>query len=348
MLAYVVCSDSEKPTGLQTVAVPTAGPKEALVRVLRAGVCNTDLEICKGYMGFQGVLGHEFVGVVEALGAECADDGADTVRDLIGKRVVGDINVACRDFEGCATCARRDATARNHCPTRTVLGILNKDGTYAEYLTLPTANLHVVPDAMTSATALFVEPLAAACRVVEQGLVAHGDRVAIIGDGKLGLLVAEVMGRQRLAARPVLFYRHAWKAKFVEDVVDTHLSPPGQRFFRSFDVVVDATGSPSGLEAARTLVVPTGTIVLKSTCAAGAGFNAAPFVIDELRIVGSRCGPFDAALALLSEDGTANSVPRLDVEKYVTNTFPLKQADEALAAAQAKDTMKVQIICAEE
>ena len=181
-------------------------------------------------------------------------------------------------------------------------------------------------------------------------MVAEGSRVAIIGDGKLGLLVAEVMGRQRLAARPVLFYRHAWKAKLVDNVVDTHLSPPEQRFVRSFDVVVDATGSPSGLEAARSLVVPTGTIVLKSTCAAGAGFNAAPFVIDELRIVGSRCGPFDAALALLSDDGTTGAVPvpRLDVEKYVTNTFPLKQADEALAAAKAKDTMKVQIICTEE
>lgn len=341
MLAYVVESTtSEKPTGLQTIDVPTAGPGEARIRVLRAGVCNTDMEILEGYMGFVGVLGHEFVGVVEALGSEEGEE-------LLGKRVVGDINLACRDFEGCSTCARRDATARNHCPTRTVLGILNKDGTYAEHLTLPVANLHVVPDAVSSAAALFVEPLAAACRVVEQGLVAADSRVAVIGDGKLGLLVAEVLGRQGLAQRPTLFYRHEWKAKLVEDVMETQPSPPDERFARSFDVVVDATGSPSGLEAARTLVVPCGTIVLKSTCAAGAGFNAAPFVIDELRIVGSRCGPFDMAIALLSDDA-AGSTPRLDVEKYITNTFPLKQADDALAAARAKSSMKVQIICSAE
>jgi threonine dehydrogenase-like Zn-dependent dehydrogenase len=157
---------------------PTPKQDEALIRVLRAGVCNTDLEIMKGYMGFTGVLGHEFVGVV----VESSSD-----ESLIGKRVCGDINLACAD---CNVCSLHTDRSRNHCPNRTVLGIMNKDGTMAEFLTLPVRNLHVVPDSVTDEEAVFTEPLAAACRVVEQGLVQQNDKVAVLGDGKLGLMVS--------------------------------------------------------------------------------------------------------------------------------------------------------------
>mmetsp|Transcript_21704 Transcript_21704/g.67977 ORF Transcript_21704/g.67977 Transcript_21704/m.67977 type:complete len:348 (-) Transcript_21704:6-1049(-) len=304
-------------------AVPRPGPGEALVRVLIAGICNTDLEIMKGYMGFAGIVGHEFVGVCEEAPA-----GYEA---LAKKRVVGEINLACRD---CETCAGGGARGRNHCPRRSVLGILGKDGSYAEWLTLPAANLHVVPDGVSTENAAFAEPLAAAFRVVEQGIVGESDRVAVVGDGKLGLLIAEVLGRR--APATALFGRHPDKMALVSAPVEKALAADAlPTRAATFDVVVDATGSPSGLDLSRQLCRPLGTLVLKSTCAAGADFNTAPFVIDELRILGSRCGPFKPALDLLAAG--------LDLTPLISATFTLDRAAEAVARASQKGTMKVHI-----
>ena len=295
---------------------PEAG--EALIRVLRAGICNTDIEITRGYMGFQGVLGHEFVG-----GVEYAED-----RSLIGKRVAGEINLSCGR---CQTCR---AQMQNHCPHRTVMGILNKDGAFAEYVTLPTENLHVIPDLLSDAAAVFIEPLAAACRINEQLRFVSEERVAIIGDGKLGLLIAEVLGR--LLPNVKLFGKHAEKMQLVSNVVETSSIDTSQP--RAFDVVVDASGHPDGLNHAMRMVRPMGTIVLKSTCAAGAEFHPAPIVIDELTIVGSRCGPFDKAIEFLQSHD-------VNLEKYITATYPIAEAEDALNTAQGKGTLKVQLAC---
>mmetsp|Transcript_1917 Transcript_1917/g.7382 ORF Transcript_1917/g.7382 Transcript_1917/m.7382 type:complete len:322 (+) Transcript_1917:254-1219(+) len=310
-------------------------------------------------MGFEGIVGHEFVG-------RCVEAPADAAH-LIGKRVVGEINVAC---QSCRVCSHGGDRARNHCPKRSVLGILKRPGTYAQYLSLPARNLHVVPDDVSTTNAAFAEPLAAAFRIREQGLLASdegrlGDdtlppKVAVVGDGKLGILIAEVLARspptlQKVVGKPedpayvvTLVGRHASKMALVtapnvdkrvsEDVL---LAEDGDdaSLAAAFDVVVDATGSPAGLDLARRLCRPLGTLVLKSTCAAGTDFNTAPFVIDELRVVGSRCGPFEPALELLRT---------LDLTPLVSATFPLAEAAAAVRRAGEKGTMKVQIICAEE
>lgn len=368
MLAFVIEQPGDKVGKVVQVDKPKLdGPGFCLIRVLRAGVCNTDLELLQGYMGFSGILGHEFVGVVEEV-----HDERHTA--WIGKRVCGDINVSCDACQVCHNTTRRNDRcsqfSRNHCPNRSVLGILQRNGTMAEYLTLPVRNLHIVPDHLSNETAVFAEPLAAACRIAEQDLISydephHVDRVAILGDGKLGLLIAEVLGRQHMARlgsaaalypAPVLFGKHAHKLELISGSgVETRMVEEcykdGNSHTAQFDVVVDATGSPAGLSLAAKLCRPMGTIVLKSTCAAatldGQAFNTAPFVIDELKVVGSRCGPIERALELLAAKDATDSVP-LHMNKYVTKTFPLAQADEAIRCAAEKSTMKVQIICSEE
>jgi len=363
MWAYVVESAGDPGRVLQ-VPKPAPAPGFALIRVLRAGVCNTDLEILKGYMGFTGVLGHEFVGVVEQVNIS-DNNGDDDDNDQqqptswVGQRVCGDINVGCA---ACDVCRNSDPHrndrhcpqySRNHCPDRTVLGILKKDGTMAEYLTLPVSNLHKVPAHLSDQEAVFAEPLAAACRIPEQQLIrAPSDRVAILGDGKLGLMIAEVLGRLGLAEKPVLFGKHAHKMDLVRDSAgvvgllvsecqdDSTVHGVAPAHHHRYDVVVDATGSPAGLALAAGLCRPMGTLCLKSTCATGEPLNAAPLVVDELRVVGSRCGPIDQALELLAKGD-------LHVEKYVTKCFPLAQAADAITCAAEKATMKVQIICSE-
>jgi threonine dehydrogenase-like Zn-dependent dehydrogenase len=290
------CSLCERP-------VPTPAAGEALVRVLIAGVCNTDLEIMKGYMGFHGVIGHEFVGLVES-----APEGHAA---MVGKRVVGDINLACGQ-QSCCTCSRGGDRARNHCPNRTVLGILGKDGTYAGYLTLPVPLLHLVPDSVSTENAAFAEPLAAACRIVEQRLIAPGEAVAVVGDGKLGLLIAEVLARYAADNKcppPVLVGRHPDRLRLLPSVSGLRFLPSADAsptHDKQFDVVVDATGSPDGLALCTALTRPMGTLVLKSTCAAGASFNTAPFVIDELKIAGA---PQNSRARCLKV-GRRNSQPR--------------------------------------
>ena len=372
MWAFTIPSAGSTSGKVMQVPQPTVvKPGWGLIRVLRAGVCNTDLEILQGYMGFSGVLGHEFVGVVEQVcGADddrSNDDDDDHSKNWIGQRVCGDINVGCGNCSVCLNEKNWDDAcgcpnmSRNHCPNRTVLGILNHAGTMAEYLTLPLRNLHVVPDDMPDEIAVFAEPLAAACRIVEQKDILRGaEKVAILGDGKLGLMIAEVLGRQESSLnknhqKPVLFGKHEHKLQLVAGTVDTQLVSTCYQdndnnnnnnnndkikpeYASQYDVVVDATGSPDGLALAVNLCRPMGTVVLKSTCAASATFHAAPVVIDELRVVGSRCGPIDKALELLQDES-------LNVPKYITKTFPLAQAAEAIQCAAEKTTMKVQIIC---
>jgi len=368
MLAFAIPNPGDTEGKVIEIPIPDLKAGYALIRVSRAGVCNTDLEILQGYMGFHGVLGHEFVGIVRDINTE--DEALK--EKWIGKRVCGDINLGC---DACVVCHdsfgidyRCSKMSRNHCPNRTVLGILNQNGTMAEYLTLPVRNLHLVPDHIPDEVAVFAEPLAAACRIIEQDLVNYDekkpDKVAILGDGKLGLMIAEVLGREHLKNfgsgsdfdAPVLFGKHQHKldlveesgvnGKMVSECKDSsafngvHKDHAGK-----YDVVVDATGSPAGLALAAGLCRPMGVLVLKSTCAAGEHFNAAPFVIDELRVVGSRCGPIDQALDLLAlTDETADAKP-LRVQKYITKTFPLVQADEAIRCAAERSTMKVQILC---
>lgn len=359
MLAFQITP--EYPKGkVMDVPVPKPGKDEALIQVLRAGVCNTDLEIMKGYMGFNGTLGHEFVGKVVGFHLHTAVS-SDLQKKFLHRRVCGDINLACAS---CNVCALRTDISRNHCPNRTVLGILNKNGTMAEYITLPVLNLHLVPDSIPNSVAVFCEPLAAACRIVEQDLVHGGsdsaDKVLILGDGKLGLMVAEALGRHQRGSlyKPVLVGKHQHKLDLVKDAgvevkllsdITTTGTENGKseavrtEYQHQYDVVVDATGSPGGLVMAVRLCRPMGVVVLKSTCAARESFFAAPIVIDELKIVGSRCGPFPPALELLAVPPTSEG--SLNVEKYITKTFPLSQAAEAFACASEKSTLKVQLVC---
>jgi threonine dehydrogenase-like Zn-dependent dehydrogenase len=298
---------------------------EALVRVRMAGICNTDLEIIRGYMSFEGVLGHEFVGVVE----ECADPS------WLGARVAGEINLACHS---CSLCLRG---YERHCPTRRVLGILGKDGAFAEYLTLPIRNLHRVPDALSDRAACFIEPIAACCEILEQITLQPTDRVAVLGDGKLGTLAALTL--QSHGYKPVLIGKHADKLARAKQLgIDTalELATPDQVAAlsqltpKSFDVVVEATGSPSGMQLATALARPRGTIVLKSTYHGELKLQAAPWVIDELTIVGSRCGPFAPALAKLG-------ARQLQPEALIDDVFPLHEASRALARATEPSVLKV-------
>ena len=260
---------------IQDMPIPVPKDGEALVRVLLAGICKTDTEITKGYMNFIGVLGHEFVGVVE--------DARD--KSLVGKRVVGEINAGC---ESCRSCVRG---LSRHCLHRTVLGIQGRHGAFAEYLTLPEANLVIVPDSVSNEKAVFVEPLAAALEILEQVHIEPSDRVLVIGDGKLGVLIAMVLnlygsdlllvGKHR--EKMVVFEDQGGKVVFLEELLDTA---------DRFDKVIEASGRPSGWKLALERVKPRGTIVLKSTYHESISFNPAPLVIDEITLVGSRCGLF--------------------------------------------------------
>lgn len=337
MKAFVVGEDGCGKL-LLDYPVPKPKPGEALVKVLRAAICATDLELMSGYKGgYTGVLGHEFVGTVVEINPSCAGDS----NELIGKRVCGELNISCFS---CGICGQGMSIARNHCSSRRVLGIIGHDGTYAEYLVLPVSNLHVVPDTVSTEAAAFVEPLAAAYRIIEQGLVKTEDRVCVVGDGKLGLLIAEVISRQKLTNKLVLVGRHLERAALLGDRVQARQVSREQTDLPSdlneaFEVVVDVTGSPQGLQMATDLVVPMGTIVLKTTCAKPVTANTSMYVVKELKLVGSRCGPFPKALEIL-ENGD------LDVSKYITAVYPLDDVVEALAMAKTRGCLKVQLAVA--
>lgn len=295
--------------------VPAKG--EALVRVTCAGVCNTDVELTRGYMGFRGTLGHEFVGVVE----QCENDF------LRGKRVVGEINCVCH------TCTYCRMEMPHHCLNRTVLGILNRDGALAEYLVLPEENLHLVPDSVPDEVAVFTEPVAAAFRIVEQVSIGASERVVVLGDGKLGQLIAQVLALH--TRNLVCVGKHVWKRALLDELGIKTLGV-GEPLDAGADVVVEATGSAAGLARALALVRPEGTVVLKTTVAEATPLHFALPVINEVKLIGSRCGPFRPALEALS-------LGTVVVEPLITQTFTLEDAAIALQRAQAPGVMKMLI-----
>lgn len=309
---------------------PPAG--EALVRVSQVGICNTDVEITRGYMNFAGVLGHEFVGVVESITRQ---PGTSTPKALIGKRVVGEINAACRKSD-CAYCQNG---MPSHCPQRTTLGLAERDGAFAEYLTLPLENLHLVPDEVSDDEAVFVEPLAANFEIMEQIHLKPTERVIVLGDGKMGQLAARVLALSgcevtivgKHAAKLLLVEHLGIAACLLEDVDEVI-----QHGRRRVDVVVECTGSEQGLELALRLVRPRGTLVLKSTVAAQSNLHLAPIVIDEIRVQGSRCGPFPPALRALAQH-------RIDVRPLISGRYSLENALIAFDYAMQPGVLKVLI-----
>jgi threonine dehydrogenase-like Zn-dependent dehydrogenase len=293
---------------------PQLTEQTALVKVTLAGICSTDLQILRGYMGFSGVPGHEFVGTVV--------EGPDTLK---GQRVVGEINFACG---ACAWCSRG---LQRHCPTRRVMGILNADGSFAEYMTVPIENLHVVPENVTDEEAVFTEPLAAAFEILEQLHLQPDTEVVVFGDGKLGLLCAQVV--HGAGARVTLVGKHEEKLALVhrEGLVSALLSDWTPR---PVDVVVEATGSTQGLTLAMATVRPRGTLVLKSTVAQEHSLSLAPLVINEVTVIGSRCGQFPPALRALSQKQIA-------VTSLITATYPLADGIAAVNRAAEPGVLKV-------
>lgn len=291
----------------------TARYGEIIVDVVKAGICETDLQLCKGYMGFRGILGHEFVGTART-------------GKYAGKRVVGEINCSCHV---CETCRRGLA---NHCPHRTVVGIVAHDGAFADQVLIPEVNLHRVPDSLSDDEAVFVEPVAAACRIPQQIALTGGEKITILGDGRLGNLCAQVLKYHGCDVTVV--GKHAFKLNILNamqiNTIQLDQLPPE----RSSDIVVDCTGSPSGLPLALQLVRPCGTIVQKTTVAAETTMHMAPIVIDEIQLIGSRCGPFDEALRLLAA-GAVN------VKPLITAEYPLYDAIQAFDHAVCKDALKV-------
>jgi threonine dehydrogenase-like Zn-dependent dehydrogenase len=309
---------------------PSLQPGEALIRVLLAGICNTDLEITRGYMAFEGVLGHEFVGIVEAVHE---GSGVSPPTYLIGKRVVGEINAACHRAD-CFYCQRNMPT---HCPQRTTLGIVNRDGAFAEYLTLPTENLHLVPDNVSDEEAVFVEPLAANFEMLEQVHVRPTDSVVILGDGKMGQLAAQVVTLS--GCEVMMVGKHEEKLGLVaKRGVRTYVLDDARNFAlengRHVDMVVECTGSAQGLEMALRLVRARGVIALKSTVAEKTLMHLAPIVIDEIRVQGSRCGPFAPALRVLSQK-------LVDIHPLISAYYPLDEGLTAFKHAGQKGALKV-------
>ena len=300
-------------------AVPTPPPGEALVRVRLAGVCNTDLELVRGYMSFRGVPGHEFVGEVVR---------ADGAPEWVGKRVVGEINAACGQ---CETCRAGRST---HCPHRTTLGIAGRDGALAEYLRLPVVNLHLAPGSVPDEAAVFTEPLAAACEITEGVHVHPADRVVVLGDGKLGLLCAQVL--QLTGCDLLVVGRHEESLGILQRRgIKTALAQaflPLQRF----DVVVEVTGTPQGFATAGQLVRPRGIIVLKSTYHGLVEANPSTLVVNEVTLAGSRCGPFEPALRLMEQQ-------LVDVTSLIQARYPLSDGLAAIERAGQRGTLKVLI-----
>jgi len=310
--------------------MPTPVNGEALIRVLLAGICNTDLEITRDYLAFQGVLGHEFVGIVESVHE---GPGASHQTYLIGKRVVGEINAACHRTD-CAYCQQNMFT---HCPHRTTLGIVNRDGAFAEYLTLPVANLHLVPDNVSDEEAVFVEPLAANFEILEQVHVKPTDSVVVLGDGKMGQLAAQVL--MLSGCEVMMVGKHEEKLALAEKRgVHTYVLDDATSFTlenrRRVDVVVECSGSAQGLEMALRLVKPRGTLILKSTVADKSTLYLAPIVIDEIRIQGSRCGPFAPAIRALSQK-------TVDIRPLISARYSLDEGVVAFEHAASPGVLKV-------
>ena len=294
---------------------PARRKGESKIRTLIAGVCNTDLEIARGYMGYSGILGHEFVGVVTETDSPQLQD----------KRVVGEINIACGE---CAACA---AGMRTHCPRRAVMGILDHPGAMADVCVLPDENLHIVPDNVPDEVAVFCEPLAAAFEITEQVNIEEGMRAVVLGDGKLGLLVSQVL---KGAGAKVLLAGRSQKKLSIAQRWSIDVVMADQLIDGAFDLVVDCSGSTKGFDKALELVRPRGTIVIKTTVAQKFSINLAPLVINEITIVGSRCGPFAPSLDALAAGDVR-------VREMISSVFPLDSALEAFEVASKPETLKV-------
>jgi threonine dehydrogenase-like Zn-dependent dehydrogenase len=320
---------------LQSVKKPLPKLREgwALLRMRVAGICNTDVEILRGYHAFRGTPGHEFVAEV----AEVEGVSSSEKKRWIGRRVTGEINVACSAYGYKPVCAFCLRGLKTHCARRTVLGIVNLDGAFAEYFALPLENLHPVPDRLTDEQAVFVEPLAAACEILEQVDVKTFREAAVLGDGKLAQLIALVL--RTAVPRVVMYGKHEKKLaiarqagiptkRVLGDAADT------KRVKETFPLVVEATGSPSGLSLAQSMTEPRGTLVLKSTFHGAAPVETWPIVVKELTVVGSRCGPFEKAMALLRSG-------KVDPTPLISREFPLAEAAEAMEYAQRRGVMKV-------
>lgn len=297
---------------------PMPEPKkgEALIKVNTIGICNTDYEITLGYMGYKGILGHEFTGVVEK-----AEN-----KDLIGKRVVGEINCGCGECEWCAQGLER------HCFNRTTLGIWKREGCFAEYVSLPEKNLLVIPDNVSDEEAVFTEPLAAALEILEQVHIPPYKKVIVLGDGKLGLIIALALSAAGLDITLVGKHEEKLKIAAAQGVKTKLLSE--LKIEKAYDFVVEATGSISGFETSVALTKPRGTLILKSTIAASKEFNLAPIVVDEITIVGSRCGQFAPALRMLEQK-------RIDVKPLISDIFDIDASIAAFERNKEKSSVKV-------
>ncbi len=306
-----------KKAELVSARKPRRRTGEALIRIDLAGICATDLEILLGYMDFRGILGHEFVGTVESC----------EKKTLVGKRVVGEIFVSCRDCEVCR------AKLPKHCPNRTIIGISGRDGAFAEYLTLPIENLHALPSALENEEAIFVELLAAACEFTERVPLDPESRIVVLGDGRLAAMVAQVAALH--VKDPIVLGLNTRKLAAFEVVgLRTAILENREEIGTGFDIVIDCTGKPNGLTLAVELVRPQGTIVLKSTYHGTLDWNPAPIVINEITVVGSRCGPFDKALGLLEEK-------KVRTKPFVTAVYGLEDFEKAVQRARHSDSFKV-------
>jgi threonine dehydrogenase-like Zn-dependent dehydrogenase len=330
MVAFQVAKGELKRV---TKAIPKLRPRWALIRVRMAGICNTDVEILRGYHSFRGTPGHEFVGeVVEVRGLSRQERSR-----WLGRRVNGEINVACAAYGYKPVCDFCRRGLKTHCARRTVLGIVGHDGAFAEYTALPLENLHVVPEGVTDEEAVFTEPLGAACEILDQVNIRKFSEAAVLGDGKLAQLIARVL---RTVLRQVVMYgKHETKLALArQGKIETKRvrgdTGDLKQIKESYPLVVEATGSPTGLILAQQMTQPRGTLVLKSTFHGAAPVETWPIVVKEITLIGSRCGPFPKALALLR-------TRKVDARPLITQTFPLSDASRAIRFAQQPGVMKV-------
>ncbi|MFC1725971.1 alcohol dehydrogenase catalytic domain-containing protein [candidate division KSB1 bacterium] len=307
----------DKSLKLHDVSIPKRKNGESLIRVKLAGICNTDIEIVKGYMNFKGILGHEFTGIVEE-----SDN-----KELTGKRVVGEINISCENCRFCYSGLER------HCNNRQTLGIFNKDGVFAEFITLPDNNLHVLPEIVSDREAVFVEPLAAALEILEQVHIEPFSEIAVIGDGKLGSLIAQVL---KINGNDVTVY--GTDAKKLDLIMSFGIKTQknDHSVNEKYDIVVECSGNPEGFFDAVQMTNPRGTIVLKSTFHEKLELNIAPLIINEISLIGSRCGRFEPAIRHLENK-------HIKIEPLISEVFPLKDAIEAFQFAKNREVLKVLI-----
>src|SRR5579863_521587 len=330
MLSFVV---RRKKLAKVRKPLPRLRPGWALVRLRMTGICNTDVEILRGYHAFRGTPGHEFVGeVVEVAGVSRA-----ARKRWVGKRVAGEINVGCVAYGFRPLCEFCKRGLKTHCSRRTVLGIVAHDGAFAEYLALPVENLHFVPSSVSDKKAVFIEPLAAACQILNQLDIRKFPKAAVLGDGKLAQLIALVL--RAAGTRVVLYGKHASKMAIARTAGVATKRVRGDasdlsRVKETYRLVVEATGSPSGLALAQRMTEPRGTLLLKSTFHGAAPVETWPIVVKEITVIGSRCGPFAKAISLLRSG-------KVDPTPLINRTFALKDAPAAIAYAQKRGAMKV-------